>query len=760
MPTTHAVPIEREQGAVPFDFKNRSSIRTRVTVVTLIIFVLSLWSLSLFATRALRVELQDMLALQQRSTVALLAEQINEELEDRFMVLNTLASKADLRAEDNATGFKQLMSSRPAAQHFFNAGLMLLGPDGTVLADVGSPIQRIGVNYMNVQVVAAALKTGNRGVGPPVMARTSRTPVFSMVVPVRNTQGAVVGALLAVTDLSKPNFLDKVVSHHYGKTGHFELVAAQHRLILNARDKRFILQALEADRVDPLVNRFILGYGGSGIAINPVGVEVLSSAQSIPSANWYVTVTLPTAEAFEPIDRMQQRMLWATIFLTLVASGLTWWWLRRELAPLLNTARTLALQTTAERPLQALPIVRQDEVGSLIASFNRMLLTLVAREAALQQRDRYLSSIVEAIPMQLWTFDGNDFTFVNRRWLSFTGLKSIAGKNSAHLAKLLHPDDLAGATQNWNRHWASKTEHENHFRLRRHDGVYRNFYIKVLPVLDVHGVFMHFQGFALDITERQQYEQTLLAACQEAERASLAKSSFMTSMRHELRNPLNTIMGYAQLLQRDASLSTGQQEQVSELLNGGHRLMRLIKEILDLARTEAGQMALTLEDVMVDAVVDECLQKIKALAAEKNITLVYTEQPAEAVRADPARLRQVLLNLLSNAIKFNRTGGSVHLDVRPQGPHRLRILVTDTGVGIAPERMPQLFQPYSRLWGEDGSIAGTGIGLSISRRMAELMGGSMDVASEVGAGSSFWIELGRSTLAPPRSHFPSVWSEN
>jgi CheY-like chemotaxis protein len=230
-------------------------------------------------------------------------------------------------------------------------------------------------------------------------------------------------------------------------------------------------------------------------------------------------------------------------------------------------------------------------------------------------------------------------------------------------------------------------------------------------------------------------------------------------MSHELRTPLNSILGYAQLLQQEAGLSAAQHEQVGEILSGGYQLMQLIKEILDLAKVESGHLTLTMQPVEVDAAVHQCLQQIQTLAAGHAISLVYTAQPGCAVQADPARLRQVLLNLLSNAIKYNRPGGSVRIAVQEQGAQRLRLVVSDTGAGIAPERLHELFQPFSRLGAEDSAIEGTGVGLSIARRLAELMGGTLEVASEVGVGSSFWIELERSAEAPPAEPLPEPLPE-
>jgi len=245
-----------------------------------------------------------------------------------------------------------------------------------------------------------------------------------------------------------------------------------------------------------------------------------------------------------------------------------------------------------------------------------------------------------------------------------------------------------------------------------------------------------------DITERKRAERALVSALDEAERATRAKSEFLSSMSHELRTPMNAILGFAQLLDYDKSLSPQQRDSIREILTAGDHLLALINDVLDLARIEAGRIDLSPGPVEVAPLVDECLALMGSLAAKHEVRLSYRRHPAYAVHADSTRLKQALLNLLSNAVKYNRKGGSVEVGVLPAVTEdRLRIVITDTGAGISPERLPDLFQPFSRLGAERGEIEGTGIGLVLTRRITELMGGTLGVESEFGVGSSFWLEL-------------------
>jgi signal transduction histidine kinase/AmiR/NasT family two-component response regulator len=283
--------------------------------------------------------------------------------------------------------------------------------------------------------------------------------------------------------------------------------------------------------------------------------------------------------------------------------------------------------------------------------------------------------------------------------------------------------------------------------LIRKDGSRFPAIMSITALRDDYGDIIGYLKIGADNSVRKRVERELNEAMAAAEKANHAKSEFLSSMSHELRTPLNAILGFAQLLESGAPAPTpAQKRSIDQILKAGWYLLELLNEILDLALIESGKLMLSREPVSLVEVMLECRAMIEPQAQKRGIGMTFPRfEVPHFVTADRTRVKQVLINLLFNAVKYNRAGGAVAVECTLSPPESIRISVRDTGAGLTPDQLAQLFQPFNRLGKEAGAEEGTGIGLVVTKRLVELMGGTIGAESAVGVGSVFWIELSLTT---------------
>jgi signal transduction histidine kinase/AmiR/NasT family two-component response regulator len=277
----------------------------------------------------------------------------------------------------------------------------------------------------------------------------------------------------------------------------------------------------------------------------------------------------------------------------------------------------------------------------------------------------------------------------------------------------------------------------------RKDGSRFPAIVSITALRDDAGGIIGYLLIGTDNSVRHRVERALNEAMAAAEKANRAKSDFLSSMSHELRTPLNAILGFAQLLESGAPApTTTQRRSIDQIIKAGWYLLELINEILDLALIESGKLTMSKEPVSLAELMIECRAMIEPQASQRGIGMTFPHFDAPRfINADRTRVKQVLINLLFNAIKYNRANGAVAVEGTLVPPHCFRISVKDTGVGLSPEQVQQLFQPFNRLGQEGGAEEGTGIGLVVTKRLVEAMGGRIGAGSTLGEGSEFWIEF-------------------
>lgn len=430
--------------------------------------------------------------------------------------------------------------------------------------------------------------------------------------------------------------------------------------------------------------------------------------------------------------------------------------------------------------LELLPAVIQR-----VLTERRMVLDKKNAEEKLSQAEAKYRSLVETIPAVVYIapLDGtNRFIYVSTR-IEMLGLPAAQWLNNPDiLLAQTHPDDRERTLEERAKSRATGAPLRCEYRLITHEGKILWFRDEANVVKDESGRPLFLQGILVDISEskeaeeelrqhryrleelvakrtnelasvnaelrrdiakRKLIEEELIKAKTEAEKANLAKSEFLSSMSHELRSPLNVMLGFAQLMESSSPPPTFTQlTMLKEINSAGWYLLELINKILDLAAIESGKLMVSPESMCVGEVMIESRTMIEPQAQERGIKLMFPPPEMHIlVNADRTRVKQVLINLLSNAIKYNREGGTVEVICTVPMPNRIRISIKDTGPGLPPEKLKQLFQQFNRLGQEAGSVEGTGIGLVVTKQLVELMGGEIGVESTVGTGSVFWFEL-------------------
>lgn len=359
------------------------------------------------------------------------------------------------------------------------------------------------------------------------------------------------------------------------------------------------------------------------------------------------------------------------------------------------------------------------------------------------------AALIDSMPQMAWSTNAKgQIDYCNHRCLTYTGLlfkDILAGK----WKNLCLPDDLQKVSEIWKAHLESLEPFEIQLRIREYKtGHYRWNLCRAVPVFDKNGNVRQWVGTNTDIDDQKRAEMQLIAARNQAEEANRAKSEFMANMSHEIRTPLNAIMGLASILTRTFPLSDKQREFISTLQTSADSMLTLINDLLDISRIESHTLEFEKIPFDLARIIEEIMSMMKNESREKGLQLTMDISCIQdrILEGDPARLRQVILNLCSNAIKFTESGG-IHIaaDCQPvtkDGTQPFSISVTDTGVGISQDRLNSIFEKFVQ---GDKSInhkySSTSLGLALTRTLAENMGGSISVKSEVGKGSTFTLSL-------------------
>jgi len=724
--------------------KFKIALATSVTTVIMIAFVTAM------QIRQMRDDFTRVLYDQQTALINRTAEELDDKLTLLIDILRRSADHLPREALGSPAELRRYYEERAILALFDD--ILILNARGDVVADAPEVAGRTNVNAADREYFKKVMQTRKAFIAEPLFGKARKEPIVQVIAPILGKHGEVQAVLIGVLRLYKDNVLGHLRTAKVGKTGfYFALTRGEVPIYVLSPDEKKLLKPRPANANTATTRALKEGFEGTIESTNSKGLRALTSFKSLRTVDWVLAASLPIAEAFAPFEHVSSRLAIMGGVASLLAAILIGWITTRLLVPLGKLRDGILSMRPDARHFSALPVRRRDEIGQLTEAFNGLMQSRSAADARLQQ-------LIEQAPnaMVVVNGEGSIETF-NRQAERYFGydraeilgaeierlvparLRSIhAGRRKNFFQARLNTEPLAmgGGLDIWGLR-KDGSEFPADISLSTID---TDQGTKILAVI-------------VDITERHRLSVEIDARAHEleierdrAQAANRAKSEFVANMSHEIRTPMNAVLGMVHLL-GNTDLTAEQRNYLTMVRTSGQSLLGILNDVLDFSKIEAGHMEVVPGEFDIDQLLNALGTTMTMNAGDKELELAIGIDPEvpRILIADSLRLQQVLVNLTGNSIKFTQQG-EVSVNVSLASRHNqtavLRFDVKDTGIGMTEEQQAGLFVPFSQA---DSSITrrfgGTGLGLTITKRLIEMMGGQVGVSSQMGLGSHFWFSL-------------------
>jgi signal transduction histidine kinase/DNA-binding response OmpR family regulator/HPt (histidine-containing phosphotransfer) domain-containing protein len=762
----------------------RWPLKIKLALFVMLIFAVGVGALSTFVVSRLRNDFERVISKEQATTVGFVARTIDRELLLRINALTSLAPQV-AALMGNQTSLQAYLEDKPVARKIFSRDIFVVSKDGIRMAE--TPLRGfIGTSYADAAYVKDVLESG-KPIVKPLLDGFARQRVLMVAVPIFAGDGSVAGVLCGAELIDAGSFFHFSGEVRNGDTGGFDVISPKDGVYVASTDALRVLQPMPAKGASPLFDSRLEGFMGSGLARDSIGIENLRTAARATAADWLVIAYLPTDEAFAPVHGVAMRIYTGALVITLLGGLLIWLLLRRELAPVEAASRRIGLAESGTLSMEPLVVEGSGEIRALLENFNHLQQNVQEKNEIISRERDQLASTLDNLKhaeesLRLFNQELEDKVEIRSRKISdlYQILSQVLESLPFGVAvfdekrELILRNKLYGSLLDFP---AELLEKERipfadilRFSFKRGDYPNQRFeevlagFINMMETRQTvcferslaSGIFLEMRSCSIsagwtlltyrDTTAQKQAEQTLEQARRVAEAATEAKSDFLANMSHEIRTPMNAIIGLAYLLEK-SGLPAESEGLARKITTAGRSLLSIINDILDFSKIEAGRIELEQVPFSLDTVLDNLATIMSVNVKGKDIELIITppETRADRLIGDPLRLEQILINLLGNGIKFTDQG-HVELNVSAiaEWDERitLRFAVRDTGIGIPLDKQKEIFEPFSQAESSTTRhFGGTGLGLTISRRLVALMGAQMEIVSEPGNGSEFSFYL-------------------